>query len=72
MVRIVFRLTDIGPVDLPLAGSRPFSQVLALAIAQSGYTPGGYIAVRGGRVVGADDLVDDGQIIEVFPALSGG
>lgn len=72
MVRVHFRLTDAGPVDIPLAGSLPFAEVLALAIGKSGYRPGGYIAVRAGRVIGAADLVEDGEHIDIFPALSGG
>lgn len=72
MVTLTFKLTEVGRVSINLPTPLPLSEVVEQSAATSGYRPGGYIAVRGGRVIGADTLIIDGDHIDIFPALSGG
>ncbi|MBW1635216.1 MAG: MoaD/ThiS family protein [Deltaproteobacteria bacterium] len=72
MVIFNFKLVEKGTVQFPLAGPESLAAALEQCAAGEGITLGGYIAVRQGRVVTADELVDDGDEIEIFPAISGG
>ncbi|MBU1566139.1 MAG: MoaD/ThiS family protein [Proteobacteria bacterium] len=72
MVRVTFKLTEVGRVELDLPTPLLFREVLQHCVTRTGYTPGGYIAVRKGKVVSAGDMIEDGDEIDIFPALSGG
>ena len=72
MVKVCFRLTDTGEVEVDIAGSKTFEWVLKKSAAQAGLNYGGIIAVRNGKVITAETLIHDGDTIDVFPALSGG
>jgi len=72
MVTIIFKLTEAGRVELDLPAPLPLAEVLQRCAARTGYTPGGYIAVRKGKVVTGRDMVEDRDHIDIFPALSGG
>ena len=72
MVTFNFRLTARGKVQFPLAGPEKLEIALQQCAAGEGIRLGGYIAVRKGTVVAADDLIEDGDDIDVFPAISGG
>ena len=72
MVKVCFRLTDIGEVEVETGGSQTFDWVLKTSAAQAGVDVGGVIAIRDGKVITAETLIHDGDTIDVFPALSGG
>lgn len=72
MVKLNFKLTERGEVEIPLSGPQPLQTVLDRYNAEKGIDPGGYIAVCRGRVVSGDQLIDDGDEIDIFPAISGG
>lgn len=72
MVTLTFKLTEVGRVGLDLPTPSPLAEVVERCTAASGYRPGGYIAIRDGRVIGPETMVADGDHILIFPALSGG
>lgn len=72
MVTVNFKLTDIGRIEIPLGRQETLATVLQQCRRQSGITPGDIIAVRCGKVISKNDLVQDGDEIDVFPAISGG
>jgi molybdopterin converting factor small subunit len=72
VVTFNFKLTARGKVQFLLAEPEPLDTVLQQCAAAEGLRLGGYIAVRKGTVVAADDLIEDGDDIDVFPAISGG
>ncbi len=72
MVIIRFRLSEAEPVRLELEMPTSLEKVLPRAAAQAKVELGGYIAIRNGEVVTSDKTVEPDDVIEVFPALSGG
>lgn len=72
MVTVNFKLTDIGRIEIPLGRQETLAMVLRQCRRQSGIVIGGIIAVRCGKVITKNDLVQDGDEIDVFPAISGG
>lgn len=72
MVVVNFRLSEIGRVELSLKDPERWETLLQRCAARSGIELGGILAIRRGRLMQGDDLVADGDEIEVFPALSGG
>lgn len=72
MVVVTFKLSELGRVELTLAGPERWEAVLKRCSAQSDIDPGSVISVRGGTVLRQDDLVKDGDSVDVFPAISGG
>jgi len=67
-----FRLTERGKVDYPISRPETLDTVLQQCAAGEGITLGGYIAVRKGTVITAGDLIAEGDVVDVFPAISGG
>lgn len=72
MVTVNFKLSEAGSVRLDIAGPEKLEQVLEQCAARAGIELGGVIAVRNGRVITVQNLVADGDEIDVFPAISGG
>ena len=72
MVTFNFRLTERGKVEFPLARPETLDTVLQQCATGEGIILGGYIAVREGTVITAKNLIADGDVIDVFPAISGG
>lgn len=72
MVTVNFKLTDIGRIEIALRRQETLATVLQQCRRQSGIELGGIIAVRCGKVITKNDLVQDGDEIDVFPAISGG
>lgn len=72
MVKVIFKLSEVDPVELKIHQPQPLQALLEKCSSRAGISLGGYIAVRNGKVVAADKMVDNNDIIEVFPALSGG
>ena len=72
MVNINFKLTDIGRIEVRLEKRETLATVLQQGAAQAGIELGGIIAIRAGRVLKESDLVEDIDVIDVFPAISSG
>ena len=72
MVIVNFRLSEIGRVVISLNDSEKWETLVQRCAARSAIELGTILAVRRGRLLQGDDLVADGDEIEVFPALSGG
>ena len=72
MVAITFRLSEIGRIEIPLAGSEKWKAVIDRCTTLTGVEPGAILAVRKGTVLRGQDIVEDGDEIDVFPAISGG
>jgi molybdopterin converting factor small subunit len=72
MVVVNFKLTDVGRVELVIVKPEKLESVLRKCTAKSGLELGGIIAIRKSRVIKGNDVVEDGDEIDVFPAISGG
>lgn len=72
MVTIHFRLTDIGRLEVHVEEPVTLAAVLKKCTARADFALGGIIAIRKGRVLKERDLVQDGDELDIFPALSGG
>ncbi len=72
MVTIRFKLSEAEPVRLEVDMPARLEEVLPQAAAQANVELGGYIAIRNGEVITSDHLVESTDVIDVFPALSGG
>lgn len=72
MVILDFRLSQVGRVDFSLAVPLPLSELLARAAAENGAKIGGTMVIRRGRLLGQEDLIYDGDELDIYPALSGG
>jgi molybdopterin converting factor small subunit len=72
VVTFNFRLTGRGKIQFPLPKSEKLDTVLHQCAAEEGIRLGGYIAVRKGTVIAANNLIADGDKIDIFPAISGG
>lgn len=72
MVTVVFKLSEIGTVSLDINEPVPFSRVLQLCAQKTAADIGGVIAVRDGKLISQEDLVHNGDQVDVFPSISGG
>ena len=72
MVKVCFRLTEAGEVKVDINEPKTLEWVLKNSAAQAGVELGGVIAIRNGKVIQSETLIDDGDTIDIFPALSGG
>lgn len=72
MVTLHFRLSDRDTIELAVDQPEELRVILSRCDDQSGEKIGDVIAIRDGRVVPLHGLVRDGDVIELFPAISGG
>lgn len=72
MVTFNFKLTERGIVNRPISRAEQLNVVLQQYTAEEGIDLGGYIAVREGKVMKGESLINDGDMIDIFPAISGG
>ncbi len=72
MVTVTFKLMELGTSSFALDEPVPFSAVLQRCTQETISDIGGIIAVRNGRLLSHDDLVYDGDHVDVFPAIAGG
>lgn len=72
MVTLNFKLSTLGSVESDINTPTTFERVLKQYELKSGCPVGSVIAVRNGKVLGLQDAVVDGDVIDVYPALSGG
>ncbi|MCP3891642.1 MAG: MoaD/ThiS family protein [Desulfobulbaceae bacterium] len=72
MVTLNFKLSNLGSVHSDIATPASFEMVLQHCAAKNDKTFGSVIAVRDGKVVGLQDAVAEGDVIDIYPAISGG
>lgn len=72
MVTLRFKLSELGTVTLSIVQPTDFKKVLEMVSAMSGTTLGAVMAVRNGKVLNLQELVYTDDVIDVFPAISGG
>lgn len=73
MVKVHFKLSDVGLVELELQAPVTFAELLELCAQKTGVECGGVIAViRNGRVLTMSDMIEGEEEIDVYPAVSGG
>lgn len=72
MVTLVFKLSDSGSVQMEVAEPQPLDRVLQKCAAEKDIDLGGFIAIRNGEVITGETIVEDNDIIDIFPAISGG
>ncbi|WP_176761019.1 MoaD/ThiS family protein [Desulforhopalus singaporensis] len=72
MVKINFKLIEPGMVELELDCPTSWEEVFSRCVQDSGLRTKSVLAIRRGAVLRPDDRIEDGDQIEVFPALSGG
>ncbi len=72
MVIVNFKLSEVGRKEIEIEGTEPLEEVLRQCGVAAGVTPGNIIVVRRGHVLRGSDLLEDGDEIDIFPAISGG
>ena len=72
MVTVHLKYTDVGTIEIPLNSPKSLNSILEECTKRTGIEFGGVIAVCNGKVIQPTDSVEDGDIVRVFPALSGG
>lgn len=72
MVTFRFKLSDRDDLSVALTGPETLGDLLMRVSRQAGLELGGYIAVRQGKVMAKDQAVADRDVIDIFPAISGG
>ncbi len=72
MVTLRFKLSDRSDFEVPLSGPENLGDLLGRVSRDSGIELGRVIAIRQGKVVAGHKAVEDQDIIEIYPAISGG
>lgn len=72
MVIVNFKLTDIGRLEIDVAEPQTLAYLLQQVGRRAGLDPDSVIAICRGKVLSKDSLVENGDEIDVFPAISGG
>lgn len=72
MVTLRFKLSELGTVELKIEQPVEFKTVLERCSQQTGTKLGSVIAVRSGKVLKLQDIVYTDDVVDVFPAISGG
>lgn len=72
MVTISFKLSEIGEIQLSIDSPESLDHILQQCMQLKDFELGGYIAVRAGKVIGANDSIENGDSVDIYPAISGG
>lgn len=72
MVAVNFKLRDIGRVELTLLKPETLAVLLQRCREKTGGNLGGVIAIRQGKILKQNELILDGDEVDIFPAISGG
>lgn len=72
MVTLNFKLSDSATLEVPLSGPVNLGDLLDQVSQDTGNQLGRVIAVRQGKVMASHEAVEDQDIIEIYPAISGG
>lgn len=72
MVTINFKLSDLKPLEIQIDKPETLAHVLALCRERTSIDIGDFIGTRNNRVITLDQIVENGDEINIFPAISGG
>lgn len=72
MVTLRFKLSELDTVQLSIDQPVEFSKVLELCSEKTATNLGSVIAVRNGKVLNLQDIINLEDVVDVFPAISGG
>ena len=72
MVTVNFKLSDTASLQPDVSKPTKFTMVLEQCSLISGKDLGSVIAVRNGKVLSLQDTVKNGDVVDVYPAISGG
>ena len=72
MVTIRFKLSDRGTIELPVTIPTTFQRVLEMCEELTDSSIGSVLAVRNEKVLNLLDKIEKDDVIDVYPALSGG
>lgn len=72
MVTLKFKLSELGTVTLDIDQPEQLASLIKRCAAGSENDPGGYIAIRNGKVIKGDILIKDEETVTILPAISGG
>ncbi|SMC54715.1 Sulfur carrier protein ThiS (thiamine biosynthesis) [Desulfocicer vacuolatum DSM 3385] len=67
-----FKLTNKDKVTLEISEPQKLGKLLPVAAQKAGIKLGGFIAIKNGKVITREHLVENGDEINIFPAISGG
>ncbi|BHH85300.1 hypothetical protein [Desulforhopalus sp. 52FAK] len=72
MVTVRFKLSELGTVEIPITVPTRFERILELCAEHTGRPVGSVLAVRNEKVINLLDKIEEDDVIDVYPALSGG
>jgi sulfur carrier protein ThiS len=72
VVTVNFKLSSLGSVQVDIAHPTTFERILDQCALRTGSTVGSVIATRDGKVLGLQEIVEKADVIDVYPAISGG
>lgn len=72
MVTLNFRLYEAGSVRMRINEPEKFQKILESCAAKADIELGSVVAIRDGKVLTGNTLVEDTDVIDVFPAIAGG
>jgi len=72
LVKINFKLSDIEPMEIQIKRPETLDHVLTLCREQASIDIGEFIGIRNSRVITGEQIVENGDEINIFPAISGG
>jgi len=72
LVTVRFKLSNIGTVEIAVTYPTPFEQILETCAEKTGSPIGSVLAVRNEKVINLLDKIEEDDVIDVYPALSGG
>ncbi len=72
MVKINFKLSDIGPMEIQIKKPETLDHVLTLCREQTSIDIGEFIGIRNSRVITREQIVESGDEINICPAITGG
>jgi hypothetical protein len=72
MVTVNFKLSDVGCMQLESTVPVELEKILHQCSARTASECGEVLAIRNGKVLTSQELVADSDVIDVYPAISGG
>jgi sulfur carrier protein ThiS len=72
VVTLNFKLSDVGSMQLESTVPVKFEKILNQCIARTASECGEVLAIRNGKVLTSQDIVAESDVIDVYPAISGG
>ena len=72
MVKLNFKLADTEPLHLDIGRPERLEKILELTNDTLGEPIGSVLVIRAGKVCGKQVLIEPNDILDIYPALSGG